>query len=167
MQHLNLLTRLGKMKKSLRRLSSNEFDAALLERLTKEGRVFVDFPRTINKDAYVREVLDYVHSIKDYATDLWQEEIDDLWQEILDDECLSEFLTMKKGMQAGHMNRYAVTNLVCRMQNNGIYRRDVPMLTLHLRMEGVKKKNRYYTNCGNYVLPRNAKVLLRQLFERV
>lgn len=152
---------------NLKRLSLNEFDASLLKKLTEEGRVFVDFPRTINKNAYVREVLDYVHSIKDYATDLWQEEIDDLWQEILEDENLSEFLTMKKGTQAGHMNRYAVTNLVCRMQNNGIYRRDVPMLTLHLRLEGITRKNKYYTGSGNYGIPKEARMLLRQLFGRV
>lgn len=138
-----------------------EFDASLLKKLTEEGNVFI-----LERNAYVREILDYVNSIRDYATDLWQEEVDDLWQTILNDEYFSEFLTMKKGKQAGHMNRYAVTNLVCRMQNNGIYRDDVPMLTLHLCLEGTTKKNKYYSNFCNYVPSKDASDMLKQLFSK-
>ena len=101
--------------KTLKRLNPKEFDAALLEKLTREGRVYVNLPRVIDKDAHIRETLDYVQAIRDYVSDPWRDKIDDLWHEILDNEHLSDFLTMKRGMQAGHMNRYAVTNLVCRM----------------------------------------------------
>ena len=167
-EHLSLLTKLGKMKNSsLRRLRPKEFDVALLEKLTNEGRVFVQLPRVINKDAYKREVLDYVRVIDEFATDLWREEIDDLWEMIVEAACLENFLSMKKGIQAGHLNRYAVTNLVSRMQSKGIYRKDVPMLTLHLRLEGTMVRNRYYKSSGNYTLTKDANTLLRQLFSRV
>ena len=88
--------------------------------------------------------------------------------DVMDDtkSCL-DFLKMQKGVQAGHMNRYAVTNLVCRMQNNGIYRNDIPMVMLHLTMEGTTKKNKYYTSSGNYDLSKTAKNLLKRLFSKV
>lgn len=152
-------------KKHFHRLSPKEFDAALLEKLTREGRVFVNLPRLIDKDAHIREILDYVHAIRDYVSDPWRDKIDDLWQEILDNECLSDFLTMKRGLCMGHMNRYAVTLIVCRMHNAGIYRDDVTMLTLHLRLEGTKRKNKYYTSCGNYAPSKEASKQLKGFFQ--
>lgn len=150
----------------LRRLTLKEFDAALLKKLTSEGRVYVRLPKVVDVDAYMREILDYVSTIRCFATDVWQDDIDELWQEIVDSDCLADFLKMQKGVQAGHMNRYAVTNLVCRMQNNGIYRNDIPMVMLHLTMEGTTKKNKYYTSSGNYDLSKTAKNLLKRLFRK-
>ena len=167
-EHLNLLTKLGPMTKtSFRRLSPKEFDAALLKKLTEEGRVYINLPREINRNAYAQEILDYVQAIRDCASEPWCDEIDALWQEILDNECLVDFLTMKRGVCAGHINRYAVTNLVCRMQSNGIYRKDLSMLTLHLKLEGVERKNKYYTSCGNFSLSTEARQVLRKLFSKV
>ena len=168
MQHLNLLTRLGKMKKTgLRRLSIKEFDAALLEELTREGRVFISCPQATEQDAYKREVLDYVKTIRQFASKKWQKEVDGLWQSIVDAPCFGNSLKMKNGMQAGHMNRYCVTNLVCRLQNIGVYSQEISMLFLHLKLEGIEKKNRYYKSAGNYELDRDAKAFLRELLQRV
>lgn len=151
----------------LKRLNPKEFDAALLEKLTREGRVYINLPREINRNAHAQEILDYVQAIRDCASEPWRDEIDALWQEILDYDCLVDFLTMKRGVCAGHINRYAVTNLVCRMQNRGIYRKDLPMLTLHLKLEGVERKNKYYTSCGNFSLSTEARQVLRKLFSKV
>lgn len=167
LQHLSLLTKLGTMKTSLRRLSPKEFDAALLKKLTSEGRVYIDIPSKIKKDTYTREILDYVQSIKDYAADEWHAKIDDLWQKLVNCDALADYLTMKRGLQTGHMNRYAITLLVCRMQSMGLYRKDVSMQTLHLKMEGAARKNKYYTSCGNYVLPKEVKALLRDFFKSI
>ena len=168
MHHLSLLTKLGKMKNSsLRRVTPKEFNAALLEKLTREGKVYIDLPRVINKDAYKREVLDYVRAIDGYASEKWLKVVGDLWREIVGAPCLESCLAMKKGLQAGHLNRYAVTNLVCWLQSLGVYRRDVPMLTLHLALEQTGKRNKYYTSCGNYCLTKEARELLRQLLRKV
>lgn len=153
--------------KTLKRLNPKEFDAALLEKLTREGRVYVNLPRVIDKDAHIRETLDYVQAIRDYVSDPWRDKIDDLWHEILDNEHLSDFLTMKRGMQAGHMNRYAVTNLVCRMQDNGIYSKDVTMQRLHLLLEGTTQKNKYYASSSNYNLSKEAKTCLKEFLSRI
>lgn len=152
---------------NLKRLSLKEFDAALLEKLTIEGRVYVCLPREIDKDAHTQEILDYVEAIRDCASEPWRDEIDDLWQQILDYDCLADYLTMKRGAQAGHMNRYAVTLLVCRMQSCGIYRQDMTMHALHLKLEGATRKNKYYTSCGNFPLSSEAKGVLKKLFSKV
>ena len=155
------------MKKSgLRHLTPKEFDAALLEKLTREGRVYIDFPKEVERNAYVREVLDYVQPIREFATEMWQEDIDRLWLDIVSNDVFSNFLSMSYGLQAGHINRYAVTNLVCRMKNSGIYRKETKLEELHLRMEKTNRKNRYYMSSGNYNLSREARMVLKQLFSK-
>jgi len=147
----------------------DEFDVALLEQLTREGRVYVDAPQVIDKDAYKREILDYVRAIDEFVTEKWKGKIGWLWTSIVEDECFREELTMKRAPQTGHMNRYVVTNIVCRMQNGGVYRSgNVSMLSLHLRLEGVAKKNKYYTCCGNYsLMSKEAKKRLEGLMKAV
>lgn len=154
-------------RKSFKRLSPEEFDENLLRKWTLEGRVYIDVPQVVDKNAYKREILEYVQAIDDYATETWREQIDTLWSTIVDAACMSDSLVMKKGKQTGHMNRYTVTNLVCRMRNLGVYRKDVSMLTLHLKLEGVSKKNTYYKSSGVYELPREARMFIRELFSRV
>ncbi len=153
----------------LQRLLPEEFDPVLFEELVNEGRVFVNYPRVINinRDAYKREALEYVRAIDEFVTDLWRDEVEELWREIVEASCFEPCLSMKKGLQAGHLNRYTVTNLVCRMQSWGVYRRDVPMLTLHLALEQTDKRNKYYSSNGNYCLTKEAKALLRQLLRKV
>ena len=155
------------MKSSLRRLSPEEFDAALLKKLTEEGKVFIESPRVINKDAYKGEVLDYVRAIDGFASQAWLGSIGCLWRSIVEAECFASFLAMRRGAQAGHMNRYAVTSLVAQLQNRGVYRLDVSMLALHLILEHCTKKNRYYKACGNYPLSPEARARLRELLRRV
>ena len=152
---------------SFRRLLPKDFDVELLKQLTEEGRVFIEMPRTTDKDAYKKEVLDYVVSIAEFASEAWQKDVNDLWQTIVETECFRSCLTMQKGASAGHMNRYAVTNIVCRLQNMGVYNKDVSMLTLHLSLEKTDKRNKYYQSNGNYSLNREARLLLKKLLQRV
>jgi hypothetical protein len=74
---------------------------------------------------------------------------------------------MKNGLQAGHMNRYTVTNIVCFMHNKGVYRSSMSMMELHLRLEQTTKKNKYLKSSGSYELNRDARALLRQLLKGV
>ena len=152
---------------SLRRLLPEEFDADRLRQLTLEERVYIDISQEADKNAYKREILDYVHAIDDYATETWKGQMDTVWNTIVNATCFGDTLVMKKGKQSGHMNRYTVTNIVCRMQSLGVYRKDVSMLALHLKLEGITKKNTYYKSSGLYELPREARMFIRELFSRV
>ena len=154
-------------QKSFRRLLPEEFDADRLRQLTLEGRVYIDISQEADKNAYKREILDYVHAIDDYATETWKGQMDTVWNTIVNATCFGDTLVMKKGKQSGHMNRYTVTNIVCRMQSLGVYRKDVSMLALHLKLEGITKKNTYYKSSGLYELPREARMFIRKLFSRV
>ena len=152
---------------SLRRLLPEEFDADRLRQLTLEGRVYIDISQEADKNVYKREILEYVHAIDDYATETWKGQMDTVWNTIVNATCFGDTLVMKKGKQSGHMNRYTVTNIVCRMRNLGVYRKDVSMLALHLKLEGITKKNTYYKSSGLYELPREARMFIRKLFSRV
>lgn len=147
----------------LKRLTVREFDATILEELTRQGRVFIALPRQEGSDVYKLEVLSYVERISGYATEDWMPRVSLLWQQIVDCPQLAEMLIMKKGLQAGHMNRYVVTNIVALLQSEGVYSNDVKVIKLHLELEGVTVKNKFYTNSGNYALSRESKKLLRQL----
>lgn len=125
--------------------------------------MFVRLPREIDRNACRREILTYTQAIDGYATEMWSEGINELWQAIVGEDYLLDSLTMKHGLHTGHMNRYVVTNLVCRLQNAGVYRQDVSMLQLHRRLEGISTKNRYYKSNGNYDLSREARVILRKI----
>lgn len=129
--------------------------------------MFIACPRETNKDAYKREVLDYVRRIEEYTADAWQEDIEQLWQQIVEAPCFRECLTMKNGLQAGHMNRYTVTNIVCFMHNKGVYRSSMTMMELHLRLEQTTMKNKYFKSSGSYELSHDARTLLRQLLKGV
>ena len=151
-------------KKSFKRLLPQEFDAELLQELTNEGCVYIQAPQRVAKDAYKHEVLNYVRVINDYAAQEWKDEIDSVWREIVDAACMSEFLILKKGSESGHMNRYAVTHLVCRLQHAGVYRKDVTMLSLHLRLEHTNQKNKYYKGCREYKLCKEGRNLIKSFF---
>lgn len=152
---------------NLKRVQPKDYDAALLEELCREGRLYVYTEPVEDVDMCRREVLDYVRRIRDFAAESWKAKIDSLWNTIVEEPCFKECLMMKNGIQRGHINRYSVTNIVCRLQNAGVYRQDVSMLELHLRLEGIGQKNKYYRCSANYDLSRDARVVLRKLLQRV
>lgn len=177
MHHLSLLTKLGKMQKTgFRKLQAEEFDADRLEQLTREGRVFIagNSGQSGNSgnsgqsghtgfSGFPGEVLGYVQAIDHLASERWREGIGALWLKLVHSRQMASYLTMRYGAQAGRMNRYAVTALVYRLLLAGVYRRDVPMLSLHLLLEGTSRKNKFYTSMGKYPLSREQEAFLRTL----
>jgi len=104
-----------------------------------------------------------VQAIDHLASERWREGIGALWFKLVHSRQMASYLTMRYGSQAGHMNRYAVTALVYRLLLAGVYRRDVPMLSLHLLLEGTSRKNKFYTSMGKYPLGREQEAFLRTL----
>ena len=152
---------------NFKKVRLEDFDLKQLEKLCHEGKLYVSLEPDIDNNAYGSEVLGYVRRINAFATEDWEGNIDNLWNAIVEAPCFKDILMMKNGVQRGHINKYSVTNLVCRMQNAGVYRQDVSMLSLHLKLEGVEKKNKYYKSSGNYDLSREAKAFLKQLLQGV
>ncbi len=158
-------TKMKKQCEGLRRLNPKEFDAELLEKMTREGRVFVKCPRVVDKEAYKGEVLEYVRPIDEYAAEEWKGNVGGLWREIVEAECMAPLLSMKRGVRAGHVNRYGVTNIVSLMLACGVY--ECPnLLELHKKMEGVGEKNSVYKCAGQYELSREQRGKVRELCSR-
>mgnify|MGYP007070192689 CR=1 FL=1 len=153
-----------KMKASnLKRIRLEEFDATLTEKWCAEGRLYVCVTPSAEKETAKQEMTEYVKRINCFATHEWAASVDALWNRIADEPVLMHGLTMKNGVQAGHMNRYVATLLVCLLQNKGVYRRETSMLELHLAMEGTTVRNKYYLSCGNYGLSDEARVALNRI----
>ena len=153
--------------KNFKKVRPKDFDVQLLEKLCNEGKLFVCLEPEDNCDLYKLEVMDYVQRIDDFATEEWRGKTDKLWSAIVEEPCFRNVLMMKNGVQRGHINKYSVTNIVCRLQNLGVYSLDISMLTLHLELEGIQEKNTYYKSSGNYALSREEKTVLRELLQRV
>lgn len=133
-----------------RKLQAEEFDAARLEQLTKEGKVYIagktgnsgisgkagisglsgkpgnsgkpgkpGISRNSGLSGISGEVLRYVGAIDAYASAPWREGIGALWLKLAEARCMAGYLAMRRGPQAGRMNRYAVTALVYRLLLGG------------------------------------------------
>ena len=96
----------------------------------------------------------YVSSIDEFASPEWRPYIKDVWKSIVCDVRIASLLLMS---QKREMNRYFVTALVYNLQVLGIYEpvEEVSMLKLHLKLEGISKRNSIFKNWEKYA-PMNA-----------
>lgn len=101
-----------------------------------------------------QEAIVYVSSIDEFASPEWRPYIKDVWKAIVCDVRIASFLLMS---QKREMNRYFVTALVYNLQVLGIYEpvEEVSMLKLHLKLEGISKRNSIFKNWEKYA-PMNA-----------
>ncbi len=140
--------------------------------LWQEGKLYqeVAMPAATKKMMLLRcqqEALVYVSAINDYVAPEWQASINKVWQAIVSEKLFNSALVIQRGKAKGSLNRYVVTNLVCWLHNKGVFRRDVTMQTLHLCMEKITKRNKYYMSCGNYAMSDAARKFLKQLLESI
>ena len=114
-------------KQQLRKVRPEDFDADALLRAAREGRLFIA-PAAERQP--LTEVLDYVERIREYATNPHVREI---WEAILSHERLAPlFYLTRYSSQRGQINWYRVTAVVCLLQENGVYRKDIAAVQLHL-----------------------------------
>lgn len=101
-----------------------------------------------------QEAIVYVSSIDEFVAPAWRSYIKNVWRAIVYDVRFTPFLLMK---QKHEMNRYFVTALVYNLQVLGIYEpvEEVSMLKLHLKLEGISKRNSIFKNWEKYA-PMNA-----------
>ena len=138
------------MKQRLQEVRIEDFDIAALRRAAREGRLFV-MPAPECETNIEHEVLRYVASIAPYAALEYRGCIDEVWRRIVSHPDLAK--------QVGSMhpfNKYTVTAIAIYLNNQGLYIFDSG-IALHLQLEGIAKRNKYYTS-GSYYEP-NAKAL--------
>ena len=145
-------------KQQLRKVRPEDFDADALLRAAREGRLFI--APTAEKHP-LTEVLDYVERIREYATNPHVREI---WEAILSHEKLAPlFYLTRYSSQRGQINWYRVTAVVCLLQENGVYRKDIAAVQLHLCLERASKRNKRYTGKDRYLLERPELLIVRQI----
>lgn len=134
------------MKQRLQQVRIEDFDIAALRRAAREGRLYIE-PSAECETDMEQEVLAYVSRIADYAAPPYRECIDEVWRRIVKHPLLAPLLVSRKEA----FNKYSVTNIAIFLRNQEIYtmRSDV---ALHLLLEGIEKRNTYYTGRAQYSL---------------
>ena len=133
-----------------------DFNIAALRRAAREGRLYI-VPAVECETNVEQEVLTYVSRIAEYAAPPYRECIGEVWRRIVSHPQLSSLIGSMKPF-----NKYAVTDIAIFLCNRGLYNFD-KAVALHLQLEGIEKRNKYYTS-RTYYAP-NAKPLLAILKE--
>lgn len=132
------------MKQKLQQVRIEDFSIAALRKAAREGRLYIE-PAAECVTNIEQEVLQYVSRIAEYAAPPYRECIDEVWRRIMAHPKLAPLIS---GMKP--FNKYTVTSIAIFLRNQGIYtlRSDV---TLHLQLEGISKRNKYYTSRAYYM----------------
>ena len=123
MQHLNLLTILGKMKKNFRQVSPEDFDVEKLLAAAREGRLYVEeHEKGVSEEEIKKEVRAYVARVKAFVTKDFRKSADALWEQLL--ACDELFELMKPSPKARlcrTFNKYNVVSMIGVLREKGVY----------------------------------------------
>lgn len=145
------------MKQRLQEVRIEDFDIAALRRAAREGRLFV-MPAPECETNIEQEVLAYVSRIADYAAPPYRECIDEVWRSIVSHPDLAPLLESRKEP----FNKYAVTAISVYLYENGVYE-FASATTMHLQLEGIATRNKYYKNSSYYAPGREAVRILHSI----
>ena len=109
--------------KKLKQVRPEDFDVELLMAAAREGRLFVDEPKsTVSKEEVKREVRAYVARIRVFVTPKFHSSIDELWEQILSTDDFVEFLTpSNKARKCKVFNKYGVMRIIGVLREKGVY----------------------------------------------
>ena len=149
------------MKQRLQKVLTKDFDIVALRKAAREGRLYIE-PAAEYEPSIEPAVLEYVNRIEEFATLAYQGAISKVWRRIANDPSLSPLLKSSRET----INKYRVTAIAIFLYNKGCY--DFPTATaMHLQLEGVAKRNKYYTNGSNYELRNTERNALCSIIEEV
>ena len=138
------------MKQKLQEVRPEDFNITALRRAAREGRLYIR-PAAECEINIEHEVLRYVSRIAEWAAPQYKGRIHEVWRRIVSHPDLA------KQIGSIHpLNKYTVTTIAIYLNNQGLYTFASGM-ALHLQLEGVANRNKYYTS-GSYYEP-NAKAL--------
>ena len=131
------------MKQRLQEVRIEDFDITALRRAVREGRLYV-VPAPECKTNIEHEVLRYVSRIAEQVAPQYQGCIDEVWRRIVNHPDLAK--------QVGSMcpfNKYTVTSIAIFLNNKGMYTFSSGT-ALHLQLENITERNKYYTSRAYY-----------------
>ena len=113
----------------------------------------------------VSQLLEYVARISPYASSNFAPCIADLWNDIVWHPRIFPLFFIRKGKDAGEINRYRVLAYVNFLLNKGVYDQRRSLTFLHLQLEGIERTNQYYSAYSNYAPDKSEQTRLEQLYE--
>ena len=132
------------MKQQLQQVRIEDFNTAALRKAAREGRLYV-IPAAECETNVEQEVLAYVSRIAEYAAPQYRECIGEMWKRIVNDPLLAPLLMTRKEPFC----KYAVTAIAILLNNRGVYTYSSGV-ALHLQLEEVAERNKYYKNYMKY-----------------
>ena len=111
------------MKRNLKQVRPEDFDAKALMVAAREGRLYVDEGwKEVSREDVKHEVRAYVGQIRKFVTEAFRSSIDDLWGQILSTE---EFMVLlmpsSKAKKCQEFNKYNVMRIIGVLRENGVY----------------------------------------------
>ena len=143
------------MKQRLQEVRIEDFDITALRRAAREGRLYV-VPAPECETNIEHEVLRYVNRIAEYAAPPYRECIDEVWRRIVNDPLLAPLLVSRKEA----FNKYSVTAIAVYLHEYGVYQ-FASATAMHLQLENVKERNKYFKNNSYYAPSGEASRVLR------
>ena len=113
----------------------------------------------------VSQLLEYVARISPYASSNFAPCIADLWNDIVWNPRIFPLFFIRKGKDAGEINRYRVLAYVNFLLNKGVYDQRRSLTFLHLQLEGIERTNQYYSGNSSYAPDKSEQTRLEQLYE--
>lgn len=132
------------MKQRLQRVRMEDFDIAALRRAAREGRLYLE-PSPECESSIEDEVLSYVGTIEGHAAPPYAGRVGELWGRIVRHPQLAPLLASRKEA----FNKYAVTAITVYLYESGVYE-FASATAMHLCLEGIDHRNRYYKNASYY-----------------
>jgi hypothetical protein len=143
------------MKQRLQEVRIEDFDIAALRRAAREGRLYIE-PSAECETNMEQEVLAYVSRIADYAAPPYRECIGEMWRRIVNHPLLAPRLVSRKKA----FNKYVVTAIAVYLYENGVYG-FASATAMHLQLENVKERNKYFKSNSYYAPSGEASRVLR------
>ena len=156
------------MAKQYHPVDPEKIDYQQFLELAKSGNLyFVKYPKKIPvyTTEPVSQLLEYVARISPYASSNFAPWIADLWNDIVWNPRIFPLFFIRKGKDAGEINRYRVLAYVNFLLNKGVYDQRRSLTFLHLQLEGIERTNQYYSAYSNYAPDKSEQTRLEQLYE--
>lgn len=132
------------MKQRLQQVRIEDFNIAALRKAAREGRLYIE-PAAECETNIEHEVLDYVSRIEPYAAPEYRECIQEVWRRIVKHPLLAP--KIKKGDEP--FNKYVVTAIAIFLHESKVYT-FATATAMHLQLEGISTRNKYYKNATYY-----------------
>ena len=150
------------MTKNLRKVLPDDYDKETLWAAVQEGRVYIDEPQEVCREAVTDNVRTYVKQLCPLTTDRFREHVDEVWERIFAcDELFGLLTPSPKARKFKAFNKYNVMRIIGVLREAGVYGQYNDLYFIHL-LEHTDQDNSYRSYLGKGI--EQHPLLLKLLF---